>query len=158
MELAEAIGALLLDQKATLSTAESCTGGLIGHKITEIAGCSRYYKGGVVAYSNELKQVLLGVNPDTISNHGAVSKETVIEMALGCQKRLQTDYAIAVSGIAGPDGGTPDNSVGSVWIAVASPNQEVDAEKFQFSTHRHINIELSANIALSKLRRRIIGV
>jgi nicotinamide-nucleotide amidase len=158
MELAEAIGALLLDQKATLSTAESCTGGLIGHKITEIAGCSRYYKGGVVAYSNELKQVLLGVNPDTISNHGAVSKETVIEMALGSQKRLQTDYAIAVSGIAGPDGGTPDNSVGSVWIAVASPNQEVDAEKFQFSTHRHINIELSANIALSKLRRRIIGV
>ncbi|QQS29708.1 MAG: competence/damage-inducible protein A [Sphingobacteriales bacterium] len=158
MELSEAIGILLTSKGATVSTAESCTGGLIAHKFTEIAGCSRYFKGGVVAYSNELKESLLGVNPETLQKYGAVSEETVREMADGALKRLKTDYAIAVSGIAGPDGGSNVNPVGTVWIAVINSKKEITASRFSFSPHRHINIELSANYALNLLRRKILEV
>lgn len=157
MELSEAIGLLLLQQNATMATAESCTGGLIAHQITSVAGCSRYYKGGVVSYSNELKQALLGVKPQTLAQYGAVSEETVCEMATGAIKQLQADYAVAVSGIAGPDGGTPEKPVGTVWIAVANKARVV-AKKFNFARTRQLNIELSANIALNELRKLIIGI
>lgn len=156
-ELPQTLGNLLLRQNATLVTAESCTGGLIAHQLTSFAGSSRYYKGGVVSYSNELKQSLLGVKPETLAQYGAVSEETVSEMAAGVVERLQADYAVAVSGIAGPDGGTPEKPVGTVWIAVAGKSRIV-ARKFQFARSRDINIELSANIALNELRKFIIGI
>lgn len=156
-ELPQALGNLLLQQNASMATAESCTGGLIAHQITSFAGSSRYFKGGVVSYSNELKQALLGVKPETLAQYGAVSEQTVCEMAAGAIEKLQADFAVAVSGIAGPDGGTPEKPVGTVWIAVANKSRVV-ARKFQFARSRDINIELSANIALNELRKFIIGI
>ncbi|OWY26036.1 competence/damage-inducible protein A [Sphingobacteriales bacterium UPWRP_1] len=156
-ELPQALGNLLLQQNASMATAESCTGGLIAHQITSFAGSSRYFKGGVVSYSNELKQALLGVKPETLAQYGAVSEQTVCEMAVGAIEKLQADFAVAVSGIAGPDGGTPEKPVGTVWIAVANKSRVV-ARKFQFARSRDINIELSANIALNELRKFIIGI
>ncbi|HRK25828.1 MAG TPA: competence/damage-inducible protein A [Chitinophagales bacterium] len=156
-DLTEAIGKLLMERNAMLVTAESCTGGLIAHQITAIAGSSRYYKGGVVVYSNELKQALLGVSPNTLLQHGAVSEETVRQMAQGALARMEAQYAVAVSGIAGPGGGSPDKPVGTVWIAVASAT-EVRTKKLQLARNRSINIELSANLALAELRKLILGV
>lgn len=119
MKTEEELGKLLQAKKMTLSTAESCTGGRVAAAITAVAGCSEYFKGGVVAYSNEVKMNLLGVSADTLERHGAVSRETVMEMAAGAMKTLKTDCAIATSGIAGPGGGTPEKPVGTIWIAVA---------------------------------------
>lgn len=103
----------------TLATAESCTGGRVAAFITEIPGCSVFYRGGVVAYSNSVKEELLGVSHETLLKYGAVSEETVREMAHGAMQRLNADAAIATSGIAGPSGGTPEKPVGTIWIAVA---------------------------------------
>ena len=115
------IGDLLKQKKATLSTAESCTGGLIAHKITSIPGSSVFYMGGAVAYSNALKMKVLGVKQSTLEAHGAVSEETVKEMAQGAIEHFDTDFSIAVSGIAGPGGGTPKNLLvrfGWLWQVV----------------------------------------
>lgn len=109
----------------SLATAESCTGGLIAHKITALAGASDYYRGGVVAYSNEVKECALGVSHATLEAHGAVSEETVREMVEGVRSRLGADYAVATTGIAGPGGGTPAKPVGTVWIGVASDSKTV---------------------------------
>lgn len=106
----------------TISTAESCTGGNIAHRITEIAGCSDVYAGSVVSYSNEVKQSLLGVSDDTLRVNGAVSEPTVTQMALGAAEALHTDCAVATSGIAGPGGATPDKPTGTVWIAAVAPD------------------------------------
>ena len=116
---AEDIVRVLTEGNETLALAESCTGGLIAHQITNVPGASKILKGGIVAYSNEAKEKFLGVRADTLRQHGAVSKETATEMADGARKEFCADYAIAVTGIAGPTGGTPDKPTGTVFIAVA---------------------------------------
>ena len=125
MRLEEEIGKMLEAKKLSLSTAESCTGGGIAALMTSVSGSSEYFKGGIVAYSNEVKMSLLDVSAETLKKHGAVSRETVTEMAKGAMKRLKTDCAIATSGIAGPGGGTPEKPVGTIWIAVAYKNEIV---------------------------------
>ncbi len=117
----EKLGQLLVGKRLTLSTAESCTGGNIAHKITSVAGSSVYYMGGVVSYSNELKAEMLGVLETDIAQFGAVSEPVVRQMAIGAKRRVITDCSIATSGIAGPGGGTIDKPVGTVWVAICTP-------------------------------------
>lgn len=148
--LASAVGKTLLRRGASLSTAESCTGGTLAHRITEVAGASQYYVGGIVSYSNELKMNLLGVRRTTLEQFGAVSEQTACEMAVGCRMRLHTDYAVATTGIAGPTGGTDEKPLGTVWIAVASP-EGVAAHKYIFATTREQHQERTANQALTDL-------
>ncbi len=152
--LESVIAKLLIKNKKTLSTAESCTGGYISHLITSIQGSSNYYKGSIISYSNEAKINLLDVNNETLIKYGAVSKETVIEMAVGALKRLNTDYAIAVSGIAGPDGGTIDKVVGTIWVAIASKDKII-TEKFLHGENRERNIRKAALSSLNMLRKFI---
>ncbi len=125
MEIQELVAEAMRKAGKTLATAESCTGGLIAHKITALAGASDYYRGGVVAYSNEVKECALGVRHATLEAHGAVSEETVREMVEGVRSRLGADYAVATTGIAGPGGGTPAKPVGTVWIGIASESTTV---------------------------------
>lgn len=143
----------------SLSTAESCTGGYIAHLITKHPGSSAVYKGGVVAYANELKESVLSVSADTLQTFGAVSEQTVREMAQGALDHFKTDYSVSVSGIAGPGGELPDKPVGTVWIAVASKDGVV-SKKFQFGNKRLQNIERSASAALmmilNELKRNTI--
>ncbi len=148
------IGEILLKQKATLATAESCTGGYIAHLITSIAGSSQYYKGSVIAYANEIKEKDLGVNHEDIERYGAVSQQVVEQMAWGIKNKMKTDYAIATSGIAGPTGGTDDKPVGTVWIAIATP-KGVIAKKYIFGKHRAVNIERAAVTSLAMLVKEI---
>ncbi len=148
--LPEVIGKLLRAEGKSLATAESCTGGTIAHRITEIPGASDYYMGGVVSYSNALKQLLLGVQETTIEQHGAVSKQTAIEMAQGCRERLHTDYAIATTGIAGPGGGSEEKPVGTVWIAIAC-EQGTFFECYHFPTLRAQHQERTTTQALYNL-------
>ncbi len=152
--LASVVGKMLLQCGATLATAESCTGGTLAHRITEVAGASQYYKGGVVSYSNELKMNLLGVQKSTLEQFGAVSEQTACEMAVGCRRRLATDYAVATTGIAGPTGGSDEKPIGTVWIAVATPNG-VAAQCYVFATTRAQHQERTANQALFDLFTRI---
>lgn len=149
--LEEEVGKLLIAKKATLALAESCTGGNIAHRITSISGSSAYFMGAVIAYSNELKQVLLGVNPNTIEKHGAVSEDTVREMATGCLYKLNTDYSIAISGIAGPNGGSDYKPVGTMWVAAGSCGK-IYSKKYQIGRDRALNIERSSSYALNLLR------
>jgi nicotinamide-nucleotide amidase len=149
------VGKLLKERNATLATAESCTGGTIAQMITSIPGSSAYFKGSVVAYSNEIKEHILGVSPETIEKYGAVSKETVTEMAIGLQQRFDADYAIATSGIAGPDGGTAEKPVGTTWIAIAAPD-EVFAEYYLFGDSRERNIRRTSLQALNLLRKKLL--
>lgn len=153
--LEEIVGNLLKETGKTVSTAESCTGGYISHLITSIAGSSAYFTGGIVSYANEVKTDQLGVLPETLENYGAVSQEVVEQMATGVRERLQTDYALAVSGIAGPDGGTEEKPVGTTWIAVAYEGG-VKAKKFHFGPQRDRNIRRAALAALNMLRLELI--
>lgn len=148
------VGEQLRRMGKTLCTAESCTGGLIAHKITSISGSSDYFLGSVVSYANEVKMESLGVSVENLKRFGAVSEEVVRQMAEGARKRLKTDYAIATSGVAGPTGGTEEKPVGTVWIAVATPTGTV-AKKYQFGHNRERNIEISANTALNMLRKQL---
>ncbi len=152
--LEEVVGRILLEKGRNLSTAESCTGGYIAHLITSIAGSSKYFNGSVIAYANEIKTGILDVKEETLLDHGAVSEQTVTEMALGVKRKFNTDYAIAVSGVAGPDGGTAEKPVGTIWIAIAGPEKLI-AEKFRFGNSRQRNIRVSAVTALNKLRLMI---
>lgn len=138
----------------TLSTAESCTGGYISHLITQHAGSSAVFVGGAVVYANDLKESVLGVKKETLINFGAVSEQTVKEMALGSILRFKTDYAIAVSGIAGPDGAMPNKPVGTVWIAVANKHQVI-TKLFTFGSKRIQNIERSATAAFMLLLNQL---
>ena len=148
--LEKAILDLMQTKQLTLSTAESCTGGFIAHLITQHAGSSAVFAGGAVAYSYDLKESVLGVKHETLTTFGAVSEQTVKEMAQGAITHFKTDYAVAVSGIAGPDGGLPGKPVGTVWIAIAS-KKEVIAKLFTFGNKRIQNIERSATAALTML-------
>jgi len=156
LSLQEALGRMLKEKGRTLSTAESCTGGYIAHLITSIAGSSNYFKGSVVSYDNEVKKKLLKVNADTLARAGAVSEETVQEMAKGALPLLNTDYTIAVSGIMGPGGGSENKPVGTVWVAVGN-HQKIITQKFFFRFDRQRNIELTATNALNLLRKFILS-
>lgn len=145
--LEKQFGEILRDKGVTISTAESCTGGYIAHLITSVAGSSAYFKGSVVSYADEVKIKVLGVNPADIEARGVVSETVVIQMAEGVRKLLGTDYAVSTSGIAGPDGGTPEKPVGTVWIGVATPDKTF-ARKFVFSFTRERNIAKAAAKAL----------
>lgn len=145
------IGELLKKRKLTVSTAESCTGGSIAERLTSIAGSSEYFKGSIVAYSNEVKKELLHVSSETLEKYGAVSEETVVEMVKGAMKALKTDCAVATSGIAGPGGGTPEKPVGTEWIAAGYKN-EIRTYKQETNRGRAMNIERTGNNALLMLR------
>jgi nicotinamide-nucleotide amidase len=147
----ECVKRLFLDKGLTLSTAESCTGGHLGHKLTSIAGSSNYYTGGVISYSNALKMALLKVKPETLENYGAVSSETVKEMAEGVLKLSNSDVGISISGIAGPDGGTAEKPVGTIWFGLAKKGAETQTFKINATKDRLKNIEYATNIALGKL-------
>ncbi len=151
----ELVGVLLKKLGKTVSTAESCTGGKIASMITSKAGSSAYFKGSVIAYDNDVKMNLLGVNKDVLEKYGAVSALVVEQMAQGVKKLLKTDYAISVSGIAGPDGGTPEKPVGTVWIGLATPEKTI-SKHFLFYNDREININRSANAVLMMLIDEIL--
>lgn len=141
------LGELLRQKNLQFATAESCTGGLIGHRITNIPGSSEYYRGGVVAYAYEAKVALLGVAWQTLQAHGAVSRQTVLEMAAGARRALGADLAVSVSGIAGPGGGLPNKPVGTTWIGLATPDG-LRARVFIFGGEREANKAASAEAAL----------
>lgn len=153
--LQEITGNLLAEQRATVSTAESCTGGYIAHLLTSVQGSSAYFMGSVVSYDNAIKQKVLGVQESTLVSVGAVSEETVREMLKGILNTMGTDYGIAVTGIMGPEGGTPDKPVGTVWVAVGN-NKETETKKFHFRLGRKPNIELTSINALNLLRAFIV--
>jgi len=148
--LEQRVGQELLKRNASLATAESCTGGYISHLLTRISGSSAYYKGGLIAYDNSVKVDVLGVKPVTIQSFGVVSKQVVEEMALGIQRVMKVDYAIATSGIAGPTGGSIEKPIGTVWTAVATPNG-IQSIKHQMGTERLWNIKRSASATLLDL-------
>ena len=148
------VGNLLKEKNQTLALAESCTGGYISQLITAVPGCSSYYKGSMVAYSYEIKEEFLNVSKETLATKGAVSEEVVLQMANNAKAKFDADYTIAVSGIAGPDGGTADKPVGTVWIALATPHKTF-AIRFQFGNNRARNIEATALTALSLLRKEL---
>ena len=151
------VGRLLQQRGLKLSLAESCTGGLISSRITDVPGSSEYFLGGIVSYAYEAKVDLLGVSWDTLKSHGAVSEQTVLEMARGVRKALKTDIAIAVSGIAGPGGATADKPVGTTWIALVADGVE-QARHFQFDGDRVQNKESSAEAALQVLLEYLNGM
>jgi PncC family amidohydrolase len=141
------VGLLLRRRGWRLAAAESCSGGLLGHRITNVPGSSDYFLGGVIAYDNSVKMRLLGVQPDTLEQFGAVSRQTVLEMAGGVRATLQAEVGISISGIAGPGGGTPEKPVGLVWIGLSAPGFE-DAWRFTFSGGRLSVKKQSAEQAL----------
>lgn len=150
-ELLEArIGAALRSLGMTLALAESCTGGLIGHRLTNIAGSSDFFLGGIVAYAYDAKERLLGVHHQTLYEHGAVSRETAIEMARGARQRLGADVGLSVTGIAGPTGGLPGKPVGLTWIALSTREGET-AEEHVWQGDRLSNKERSAEAAMEML-------
>ena len=150
-----AVGKLLIKTKATISVAESCTGGYIAHLFTSNPGSSAYFTGSVTSYANEVKENVLGVEKRLFETVGAVSKEVAVQMAQGVKRLMKTDYAIAVTGVAGPDGGTPEKPVGTVWIAVVG-KQNLVVEKFSFAQNRERNIIRSSYTAINLLRQMII--
>ncbi|MDX1601402.1 MAG: CinA family protein [Anaerolineales bacterium] len=148
--LEQYVGQRLQGQNWTLATAESCTGGLIGHRITQVPGSSTYFLGGVVSYADKAKIELLGVQPSTLSRVGAVSRDTALEMARGVRQRLAADVGISVTGIAGPSGGSAEKPVGLTWIAIVTPRVE-RAQRFVFEGDRSANKEAAAAAALEML-------
>jgi len=154
----EVVGTLLKQQGLVMATAESCTGGLIGDRLTDVPGSSVYYTGGIVAYSNDLKQRLLGVDAKTLERFGAVSEETAREMAQGALRAGAADLAVATTGIAGPDGGTPDKPVGTVAIAIARRDGTVDSRLHRFPGGRDWVKTLTSQVALDWIRRSLLGL
>lgn len=149
------VGAMLKEKGKTLSTAESCTGGYLSHLITSIPGSSAYYRGSIISYANDVKTNELGVSEEILKTSGAVSEACVKQMAEGARKKLKTDYAIATSGIAGPDGGSAEKPVGTVWIAVSTPEQTI-AQQFNMGDNRERTIHRTALQGLDILRKLLI--
>jgi len=150
------IGKLCIEQNKTLATAESCTGGMIAQKITSVAGSSQYYKGSIVAYANEIKSKQLGIDPVIIEKNGAVSEIVARQMAENVRRIMNVDIAISTTGIAGPDGGTEDKPVGTVWIALATKEKTI-AKKYQFGNQRERNTNWTVQTALNTIRKELIG-
>ena len=153
-EIEQVVVKLLAQRKKTLALAESCTGGLIANRITDVPGASDIFLGGVVSYANSVKEAFLGVHADTLRQHGAVSEAVAREMAIGAREKFGSDFAIAVTGIAGPSGGTADKPVGTVFIALASPGG-VDVKKFLNVWERATFKQVTATQALDWLRRTV---
>jgi PncC family amidohydrolase len=149
--LARVVGELLRQRRLTLSVAESCTGGLLASQITDIPGSSDYFEGGIVAYSNSVKERILGVPRDTLEQHGAVSPQTAEAMASGARRLLQTDFALAITGIAGPGGAAADKPVGLVYLALSTPHG-VKSRTCHWVGNRLQNRELSVREALKLLQ------
>jgi nicotinamide-nucleotide amidase len=156
--LEEVIGKLLMKKRGKLAVAESCTGGYLAHLITSVPGASQYFEGGIVSYSNEVKHSILNVRELNLKKHGAVSEFVVNDMAINTMGLFDVDYTVAISGIAGPAGGTPEKPVGTVWIAVADP-MKVIAEKFTFGTEggREVIIQCAARTALYMLYKLLLS-
>lgn len=150
--LEQIVGKLLVKKKLTLALAESCTGGYISHRITRVAGSSAYFKSSAVTYSNEAKIEFLGVKPETLERHGAVSRETALEMAEGIRNRAEAGIGLSVTGIAGPSGGSPEKPVGTVWMALARSGHS-DARRYHFHGERERIIVGASQAALDWLRR-----
>jgi len=155
ISMQEVVGQLLQEKGLSVACAESCTGGYISHLITSVPGSSNYYRGGIVAYHNEVKMKQLMVSEESLEQHGAVSQEVVEQMAQGARKALKADCAIATSGIAGPGGGSPEKPVGTIWIAVCQ-GTKTHTRKLQLSGNRSANIERSTKIALNMLRELLM--
>lgn len=151
-----AVVELLLSNHVTLATAESCTGGLLSARLTEIPGVSAAFVGGVISYRDDVKRAMLGVAAATIRSHGAVSEETAKQMAEGIRSRLGSDLAVSITGIAGPDGGTKEKPVGTVWIAIAQGGAPTDARKFQFGGERDAIRERAVYAAMAMVRTRLL--
>jgi nicotinamide-nucleotide amidase len=151
----EVVGNLLRKKHATICTAESCTGGYLSHLLTSVAGASDYYAGSVIAYANSVKHDLLGVSGESLKKFGAVSDQVVKEMAEGARRKFACDFALATSGIAGPEGGSPDKPVGLVWIALATSGK-TSTKKAMFGEHRGRNIRRASLEALDMLRLELL--
>jgi PncC family amidohydrolase len=156
LELARRLGAACRDRGLRIGTAESCTGGLVAHVITEVPGSSDYFTGGFVTYSNDLKTGLLDVPSDVLEAHGAVSAQVARALADGARRRLAVDLAVAVTGVAGPDGGTPAKPVGLTYVAVADSDGD-DVRRHVWDSDRTGNKRLSAAAALDLLLARLSG-
>lgn len=155
-KLEDVVARLMHNSGKTLSLAESCTGGLVAHRITEIAGASQFFERGVIVYSNSSKSELLGVPPDLIARHGAVSEPVARAMAEGVQRQGKTHFGIGVTGIAGPDGGTAEKPVGTVFVALAEQNRETQVERYNFPGERSRVKFMSSQAALNLLRLRLL--
>jgi nicotinamide-nucleotide amidase len=149
------LAGLLKENNKTMSTAESCTGGYLASLISAMPGSSAYYNGSVVSYSNEAKENMLNVPKEMLQAHGAVSEPVVLQMVKAVAEKLNTDYAVAVSGIMGPDGGSPEKPTGTVWIAVGNREKQM-AQRFHFKFDRQRNIQLTAVNALNLLRKFVL--
>lgn len=150
IEISEKLGQALIDQELTIATAESCTGGLLGHLLTSVSGSSAYYLGGVIAYSNAVKEAFLGVRHETLVAYGAVSEQTAKEMAAGTRERIGSDIGISTTGIAGPTGGTPEKPVGLVFIGISTAAKTV-AYECHFKGSRVEIKEETARTLLNKI-------
>jgi nicotinamide-nucleotide amidase len=153
--LTQTLGNLLKERKQTISTAESCTGGYIAHQLTSVPGSSSYFMGSIVCYANKIKTQELGVSEDILRNNGAVSEECVMQMAQAVRLKMNTTFGISCSGIAGPDGGTNDKPLGTVWIAIAS-EKETLAQVFNFGDNRERTIHRTGLMAMDMLRKKIL--
>ncbi|MBL4861990.1 MAG: CinA family protein, partial [Crocinitomicaceae bacterium] len=155
--LSKVVGDLLIKEDLTLGTVESCTGGAMANEIVSIAGASQYFRGSFVSYANEIKTSLVGINKDDINKHGAVSETIVKQMAQNGREKLNVDYCLSTSGIAGPNGGTEQKPVGLVWIGMAGPSGVV-AKKFQFGNARDRNVRRTILTALNLLRCDLLKI
>ena len=156
VELEDVVGRLLIKNRKTIATAESCTGGLIGDRLTNISGSSLYYKGGIVAYSNSVKEKTIGVKKETLDSAGSVSEETALEMARGIRNKLNADIGLSTTGIAGPKGGTKEKPVGLVYIAISYDSGE-KVYRFTFTPHRKTNKLMTSQAALNITRIHILN-
>ena len=154
-ELEEVIGRILTERKETVSVAESCTGGYLGHQFTKVSGSSAYFMGGILSYDNAVKINQLGVKQETLNNYGAVSEQTVIEMSENVRKLMKTTYGLATSGVAGPSGGTPEKPVGTIWIAISS-EKGVITKQLTLGGSREQNIHLTSINILNLLRTKCL--
>ena len=154
-ELEEVIGKILTERKETVSVAESCTGGYLGHQFTKVSGSSAYFMGGILSYDNSVKINQLGVNPETLTTYGAVSEQTVIEMSENVRKLMKTTYGLATRGVAGPNGGTSEKPVGTIWIAISS-EKEVITKQLTLGGSREQNIHLTSVNILNLLRTKCL--
>ncbi len=158
--LASVVGQLLLTQQQTVAVAESCTGGMLGSLLTDIPGSSAYFKGGVIAYDNDVKVKMLGMEAELIAVQGAVSAEVAEQMAIGIKAKIGTDWGIGITGVAGPGGGSADKPVGLVYIGLARPDGGVESMKYRLSSHfdRELIRRMSAQQGLDMLRRRLLKI